>query len=236
MIAAALAPGIFQAAGRMQCPLPLPAWLSILFPAPSPPGSFAATSPQESPILGRMTALDAQDVTRARKGDGEAYRRIVLRHQQSLATRMRRFARGAADVEELVHETFVQAYLSLHTYSERAPFEHWLQSIATRVGYAYWKRRARAKKFAHLEESNEIAAVAAPPSPEDASTILHAVLEKLSPRDRLIITLIHLEERTVTEAAEHTGWSQTMVKVQAFRARGRLKKLLQQTHLSEDAP
>jgi RNA polymerase sigma-70 factor (ECF subfamily) len=229
---AAFGPNIFQTAGRMQCPLPLPAWLSILFGAPS----FAATPRCESPILGEMSELDATDVAQARKGDGEAYRRIVLRHQQSLAKRMRRFARTVGDVDELVHETFVQAYLSLHTYSERAPFEHWLQSIATRVGYAYWKRRDRAKKIAHLEESNEIAATAAPPSPEEASATLHAVLEKLSPRDRMIITLLHLEERTVAEAAEHTGWSQTMVKVQAFRARGRLKKLLQQARLSEDAP
>jgi RNA polymerase sigma-70 factor (ECF subfamily) len=59
-------------------------------------------------------------------------------------------------------------------------------------------------------------------------------LEKLSPRDRLVITLLHLEERSVAEAAEHTGWSQTMVKVQAFRARARLKKLLQQR--AEDVP
>jgi DNA-directed RNA polymerase specialized sigma24 family protein len=102
---------------------------------------FASPMNAESPIMGGMSDIDANDVAQARGGDGEAYRRIIARHQQLLAKRMRRFARSAADVEELVHETFVQAYMSLHTYSERAPFEHWLASIATRVGYAYWKRR-----------------------------------------------------------------------------------------------
>ncbi len=219
----------FQSAGRRLRPLRLPV-ISI----PSFRCLFAASAGAELPIQSAMSDDDASDVALARGGNGEAYRRIVARHQHGLAKRMRRFARSAADVEELVHESFVQAYMSLHTYSERAPFEHWLASIATRVGYAYWKRRDRAKKIGRLEDSPEVAAKELVESSEEAAALLHGVLEKLSPRDRLVITLLHLEERTVTEAAEHTGWSQTMVKVQAFRARARLKKLLQQTQSAEE--
>jgi RNA polymerase sigma-70 factor (ECF subfamily) len=42
----------------------------------------------------------------------------------------------------------------------------------------------------------------------------------------LVLTLFYLEGCAVAEIARLTGWSQTMVKVQAFRARNRLKKLL----------
>ncbi len=227
MTAVACQWNFFQIAGRTPRPLRLPALLIA-----SVAGFFAARV--ESPILTSMSDLDASDAARARGGDGDAYGRIIARHQNGLAKRMRRFARSAADVEELVHETFVQAYMSLHTYSERAPFEHWLASIATRVGYAYWKRQERAKKIGRLEDSPEVAVGEDAESPEEAAALLHGVLDKLSPRDRLVITLLHLEERSVVEAAEHTGWSQTMVKVQAFRARARLKKLLQQTQLAED--
>ncbi len=220
---------LFQQAGRTLRPLRFPASF-----APSLVLFFAAPARAELPIQKVMSDVDASDVARARGGNGEAYRRIVARHQVALAKRMRRFARGGADVEELVHETFVQAYMSLHTYSQRAPFEHWLASIATRVGYAYWKRRERAKKIGRLEDSPEVAAKEQAGSSEEAGALLHGVLEKLSPRDRLVITLLHLEERSVAEAAEHTGWSQTMVKVQAFRARARLKKLLQQRQRAED--
>ncbi|MGN6370644.1 MAG: RNA polymerase sigma factor [Phycisphaerae bacterium] len=174
-----------------------------------------------------MSDADATDVAQARNGNGDSFRRLILRHQQPLANRMRRFARSPADIEDLVHETFVQAYLSLHTYSERAPFDHWLAGIATRVGYAFWKRRDRAKKIARLDDSPEPHAKPAPDSPEESAALLHALLEQLPPRDRLVLTLLHLEERSVAETARHTGWSQAMVKVQAFRARNRLKKLLQ---------
>ncbi len=52
-------------------------------------------------------------------------------------------------------------------------------------------------------------------------------LEQLAPRDRLVLTLLYLESRSVAEAADLAGWSETMVKVQAHRARKRLRKLLE---------
>ena len=53
------------------------------------------------------------------------------------------------------------------------------------------------------------------------------VLSQLAPRDRLVLTLMYLEEQSVDEIAEATGWSRSMVKVQAWRARKRLKRLLE---------
>ena len=55
--------------------------------------------------------------------------------------------------------------------------------------------------------------------------MLHGLLEELPPRDRLVLTLRYLEELSVEETAERTGWSRAMVKVQAWRAREKLKRL-----------
>ena len=74
---------------------------------------------------------------------------------------------------------------------------------------------------------------AEPANPDEAAETLHHVLDRLSPRDRLVITLLHLENHTVAETAALTGWSQTMVKVQAFRARSKLRKLLERTIMNE---
>jgi RNA polymerase sigma-70 factor (ECF subfamily) len=59
--------------------------------------------------------------------------------------------------------------------------------------------------------------------------MLHRVLDRLSPRDRLVVTLLYLENHSVADTASLTGWSQAMVKVQAFRARSKLRKLLERT-------
>ncbi len=63
--------------------------------------------------------------------------------------------------------------------------------------------------------------------PEEAAEILHSLLDRLPPRDRLVLMLRYVEDRSVEETAELTGWTQTMVKVQAWRARNKLKKLFE---------
>jgi RNA polymerase sigma-70 factor (ECF subfamily) len=176
--------------------------------------------------------LDA-DVRAATRGDGEAYSRIIGRYQQTIARRMHRFTRDPGAIEELVHDVFVEAYFGLSKYRGDAPLEHWLQKIATRVGYKYWER-GRGEKTISFEDSGHD-----PPTAEDETASDDAVeevgaaLEKLPPRDRLVLTLLYLESRSVAEAADLAGWSQTMVKVQAYRARGKLRKLLEATNDSK---
>ena len=57
-----------------------------------------------------------------------------------------------------------------------------------------------------------------------AKMLVERVMEKLSPEARLVITLLEIEDRSVKEIAELTGWSAPLVKVRAFRARARCGK------------
>jgi RNA polymerase sigma-70 factor (ECF subfamily) len=50
-------------------------------------------------------------------------------------------------------------------------------------------------------------------------------LSELSPEDRLVIQWMDLEQRSAAEIAERTGWSRAAVKVRAFRARHRLRRI-----------
>jgi RNA polymerase sigma-70 factor (ECF subfamily) len=56
--------------------------------------------------------------------------------------------------------------------------------------------------------------------------LVEAVLSQLSPPARMVITLLEIEERSIKEIAQLTGWSPTLVKVRAFRARAEMKKIL----------
>ena len=62
-----------------------------------------------------------------------------------------------------------------------------------------------------------------------AKELLNGMLAQLSPKDRLLVTLLHLEERTVREIHELTGWSRPAIRVRAFRARAKMKKMLGKT-------
>jgi RNA polymerase sigma-70 factor, ECF subfamily len=170
---------------------------------------------------------DRSDVAATLAGDADAYRRIVERHQQAIARRMRRFSPNPGTVEELVQDVFVEAYCSLSNFSAKAPFEHWLNRIATFVGYAFLKRQHKDRKRQNMELVLENQPATEKSNEREAAETLHKVLDKLSPRDRLVVTLMYLEDRSVAETAKLTGWSQPMVKVQAFRARAKLRKLME---------
>ncbi len=90
-----------------------------------------------------MNEQDRQDIENARNGDHEAFRRLVERYEADISRLMWRFTPLKQVCEELVQEAFVEAYLSLGSYKFKAAFLFWLKTIATRVGYRLWKRRAK---------------------------------------------------------------------------------------------
>ena len=187
---------------------------------------------QDLPADSRPDDLD--DVERTRGGDPEAYRRLIERHQDYVARLLWRFSRDRGVHEELVQDVFVESSLSLRGYNGQAPLAHWLARIATRVGYRYWKEKARRKGVARFDVEEWDKAVsdghaAAALEPDDAGALLHQILAQLSPRDRLVLTLRYLDQCDVVETARRTGWTKTMVKVQTMRARNRLRRLIEQS-------
>ncbi|HEY4308749.1 MAG TPA: RNA polymerase sigma factor [Pirellulales bacterium] len=171
---------------------------------------------------------EQSDLAHSAAGDGEAYARIVRKYQSQVARRMRSFARQPAVIEELVQEVFVDAYYGLRGYRGDGEFGAWLARIATRVGYRYWKKNRRREEvgrddswWRHVaqQEVEEL-------DPTAAGQFIHNLLDRLPPRDRLVMLLIHVEGLSVEQAAQLAGWSKTMTKVQAFRARRKLRALL----------
>jgi RNA polymerase sigma-70 factor (ECF subfamily) len=146
---------------------------------------------------------------------------------------MWRFSRDRAIHAELVQEVFVQAYLSLPRYRPASvPFEHWLVRIATRVGYRFWKHQSRRQKTEPLDP--EIAApVADPHDAVEAATTLHNLLALVPPADRLVLTLMYFDDCNISEIAGRTGWNPAMVKMRLYRARNRLRKIIERKNLQE---
>ena len=67
----------------------------------------------------------------------------------------------------------------------------------------------------------------------DAKAIVARLLAHLSPPDRLVITLLDLEQRSTLEISQLTGWTRAMVKMRAMRARLKLRQIARQHMKSE---
>lgn len=140
-------------------------------------------------------------------------------------------------VSDLAHEVFVEAYRSLPQYDARKAFKNWLAGIALRHCRSYWRRHYRNREIPLSalgdEHHNWIEAVIAEnanalhenaESRHEARDILDHVLAGLSPKDRIVLTLVHLDGYTVKEAAEMLDWSVINVKVRAYRSREKVRK------------
>ena len=195
-------------------------------------GSLDSVDMDQSDI-NQAHLVDSEDVAASLRaalqpGRADAYRRLVERYQNEVAALMSRFTRNAHELDGLVQDVFVEAWRGLRGFDQARRFYPWLRTVAVHVGYRYWKSRKCAEETASLEEIGEVAAAPETTPPERAEEILHAILAQLPPRDRLVLTLIYLEGNSVAEAAELAGWSRIMVKVQAHRARVKLKRLVRE--------
>ena len=168
-------------------------------------------------------------------GDDDAFAELVRRHKRRVFGTAARFARDAHQLDDICQEVFLRAFRNLAKFRRAAPFEHWLARITVSACYDFLRRERRVREHvsldAHVFELRDTgvdAAIAA----GRARELLDFAMRRLSADERLILTLAEIEERPVREIAELTGWSESNVKVRAFRARQSLKKILQLSHES----
>jgi RNA polymerase sigma-70 factor (ECF subfamily) len=161
-------------------------------------------------------------------GDDEAFAMLVARHKRKVFGIAARFARNDAELQDICQEIFVKAYLKLKSFRGEAPFEHWLSRIAVRSCYDFLRATRHDRENVPLD-GIELGTQTSG-NAEHARELLQWAMGKLGDDQRLVITLLELEERSVRETAELTGWSESNVKVRAFRARQALKKILEASH------
>ncbi|HEX3720579.1 MAG TPA: sigma-70 family RNA polymerase sigma factor [Verrucomicrobiae bacterium] len=182
-----------------------------------------------------MEPTEAELISAVLKGDSASFEPLVTKYQSRVFATARRYARRESEVEDIVQEVFIKAFQKLPGFRGEAPFEHWLMRLAVRTCYDFLRghQRNRETAFTELSEPETdwldqfvVEPDAASENAEAARQLIENVLSRLSPQARVVITLLEIEERSVKEIAELTGWSVPLVKVRAFRARAEMRKIL----------
>ncbi len=172
---------------------------------------------------------DTQLVVQVRAGDDAAYEELIRRHKRKVFGMAARIARDHLELEEIAQEVFVKAYEKLAGYRGDAPFGHWLTRIATNTCHDYLRKRKqqRAEVSVDLYEWMLEAPVETHGVEPEELTALARALERLRPDERLVLTLLELEGKSVRETAYIMDISEGNVKVRAHRARKALKELVE---------
>ena len=182
-----------------------------------------------------MELSDAELIAAVLNGDTPSFEPLIQKYSPRVFATARRYARRESEVEDIVQEVWLKSFQKLASFRGDAPFEHWLMRLTVRTCYDFLRGHQRNRETAFSEmtdiEEDWLERFVANPehAAEDADAarqLVERVLAQLSPPARLIITLLEIEDRSIKEIAQLTGWSVALVKVRAFRARAEMKKCL----------
>jgi RNA polymerase sigma-70 factor (ECF subfamily) len=177
-------------------------------------------------------------VAAAGAGDEAAFEQLFERHRRQVARTAGRFFSQREQIEEIIQDSFTKAYFALGTYhgTHEASFKAWLTQITVNTCYDQLRRARRRPEHAvedfddneAYEFAGQLRAAASDVESALVSRDLAAkLLARLSPDDRLVLTLLDVEGFSVAEIAELTNWSVSKVKVRAHRARAHLRRVVQ---------
>ena len=132
------------------------------------------------------------------------------------------------DAEEVVQDSFLQAYRSLRSFKGNSKFSTWLYRIV--VNGSLNRLQKKRGVYEDIELVAEQVAVVESSyqglTSQDQVKFINLAMERLRPEDRLILTLYYLEEQSLGEIAEITGDPKENVKMRLHRARNRMYGVL----------
>lgn len=170
-------------------------------------------------------------------GSGKAAHALVEALYPQIIRIVRSHLPRAVDEQDLTQEIFMKLFAKLDRYRGDQPFPHWVARLAVNTCFDRLRhQRLRPEfRFSDLSEDearfieHSLAAVSGPDAESpgaDGSEVIEKLLATLNPVEQLVLRLLDLEQKSVREIAELTGWTASKIKVAAMRARRKMAETL----------
>lgn len=175
-------------------------------------------------------------VEEATEGSLDSFEALVRRYQTRVVNYAMAIVRDTGEAEDVAQETFIRAYRSLGRFRGESLFKTWLYSIATNTARTALERRGRRERIGNQsldDDTQTLSAASVPSGQPDAETTLVSrdaidrALATLSDDLRVAVVLRDVEGLDYKEIAVVTGAPIGTVESRIFRARQRLRTLLQ---------
>ena len=173
-------------------------------------------------------------------GDQAAGKALIDAFYPFVISLIRKHVADFGVVEDLTQQTFVRCLTKADQWQMDRPLEPWLARIAINLCRDYFRSRRgkRELRWSDLSENEQAAMEATLQTSEseaeadvlsqESKTLMFRLLDTLNADDRMVLSLLYLENQTTDQVARVSGWSRTLVKVRAFRARRKLRKAFEQ--------
>ena len=178
------------------------------------------------------TAADPK-VDALKAGSEHAFRCLFEQEQERLQHFVRKIVDDADEAENIVQETFAEAYRQIGDFRGEAKVSTWLFSIARHLAYGHLRKSKRHNYKEHdtiefLQAAQGDATTVTQEAVERSERrhIVHDALQELPEHYRRVVQLRFFKEKATTETAEQLGLTEVNVRVRLHRARKKLREHL----------
>jgi RNA polymerase sigma-70 factor (ECF subfamily) len=204
-------------------------------PKPAP----AATSPHErlrADAEARLAerAHDSALVERAARGDVTAFAALYDRHAGRVLALITRVLGARSDAEDVLHDTFVEAWLSAGQYdSARGSALGWL---LIRARSRALDHKARTRRLSFVDADQALAQRGVPAAVSEQQLAVRTGLSRLTPELRSALELVYFEGLTAPEVAAQYGLAEGTVRSRLARGLSALQQFLSPSDDTEETP
>lgn len=196
-------------------------------------------------VASTSTLSDSDVVARVRAGEPALFEILMRRHNQRIYRTVRAVIRNEHEVEDVMQQAYINAFMHLNQFEERAQFASWLTRIALNEAF----RRRRKMRLTHSREDvpSNVDADREPfvetvestqPDPErqaytlELRHILEDAVDALPDSYRTVFMLRDIEGLSTSETGADLGLGEEAVKTRLHRARALVRRAVT-AHIGE---
>lgn len=168
------------------------------------------------------------------QGDTDAFRYFIKKYKDMAFSLSVSILKDEFIAEEVVQDSFVKAFSGMRSYNATSTFRTWFYRIV--LNEAFQRRKKLKKDFLQFQsdynEDMNDESISLDLDKDEQIHDINQALKMLSERESLVLRLFYLEEESIKDVCEVTGWSESNTKVILHRARksmlsalNKLKKL-----------
>ncbi len=183
-----------------------------------------------------MNTADKLAIILAQQGHESAFRELYENYYEKVYRLAYRYSESQQDAEDIMQETFIKAFKAIKRFDFRIStnFSAWIYQIGLNCSMDYLRKKKRRK----TDLTDSLADIYTEPKATDASPEKSAIVNQtisqvknalhvLSPKQRIIFDLRHLQQRTLREISEQLNCNKSTVLKQLQRAVLKLRNQLE---------
>ena len=178
-------------------------------------------------------ATETALLERAKEGDADAFRLLVIRYQDRVYSMILRMVTNADDAQDLTQEVFLTVCSKIASFRGRSQFYTWLYRVAANKSLSHLRKRKTSREVpdpvesTHRPDTHGDAPSARLEKGERAVRVERA-LARLEPDMRAVVILRDIEDMSYDRIADVLGIREGTVKSRLHRGRETLREMLKE--------